>query len=140
MEEWPHGAPSFTPSYQPYACVCNSFSLFFFLNPTYMWYKPQLQRWKKGHMDFPLFHTILSTICFCVILSFLSYLRLRLLVSPRSQQQLHNCGVTMGRGRNESSVANPLYIEGEGGTHHSSKGRKRGEDKRDKKREVRGTR
>ena len=66
----------------------------------------------------------------CVILSF-SYLILRLLVSPRSQQQLHSCGVTFARGRNESSVAITLYIEGEGGTHHSSKKREKEENMRE---------
>jgi hypothetical protein len=33
--------------------------------------------------------------------------------------------VTFARGRHESSAAITLYIEGEGGTHHSSKKRKR---------------
>jgi hypothetical protein len=68
----------------------------------------------------------------CVIL-FLShtYQILGLRVSPRSQQQLHNCGATIERGIYERSVAIPLSIEGEGGTHHSSKKRRRG-----KRREV----
>jgi hypothetical protein len=35
--------------------------------------------------------------------------------------------VTVFRGIHENSVAMPLNIEGEGGTHHSSKKRKRGE-------------
>jgi hypothetical protein len=34
-----------------------------------------------------------------------------LLVSPRSQQELHSCGVTSVRGQNESSDAILLYIE-----------------------------
>ena len=55
----------------------------------------------------------------------LSYLRLSLLVSPRSQQQLHSCGVTIARGIHKSSAALLLYIEGEGGTHHSSKNREK---------------
>ena len=44
-------------------------------------------------------------VCVCVILS-LSYLALGVLVSPSSQQQLHSCGVTIGRGLHECSAAN----------------------------------
>ena len=47
----------------------------------------------------------------------LSYLIHGVLVSPRSQQQLHSCGVAIVRGPHKSSEAIPLYIEGEGGTH-----------------------
>ena len=54
----------------------------------------------------------------CVIRSLsLSHIGLGLLVSPRSQQQLHSCGVTPVRGKNECGDAIHLYIEGEGGTH-----------------------
>jgi len=64
----------------------------------------------------------------CAFLSLcLSYRALRLLVSPRFQQQLHSCGVAFLRGPNERSFAKHLYIEAEGGTHHSSEMRRRGE-------------
>ena len=47
----------------------------------------------------------------CVILSLcLSYPVLRLLVSPRLQQELHNCGVTHSRGLHERCLV-PLYTE-----------------------------
>ena len=59
-----------------------------------------------------LFQTILTTTCVCVIRSqCLSYPILGLLVSPRSQQQLHSCGVAIERGQNESSFAILLNIE-----------------------------
>ena len=65
-----------------------------------------------------LLQTILTTTCVCVIRSLcLAYPILGVLVSPRSQQELHSCGVAFARGQNESSEAIPLYIEGEGGTH-----------------------
>ena len=52
-------------------------------------------------------------LCVCVIRSLcLSYLILRLRVSPRFQQQLHSCGATFERGLHERSVAMQLYIEG----------------------------
>ena len=53
---------------------------------------------------------------------FLSYLVLRLLVSPFFQQEIHSCGVTVPRGMNECSVA-PLLIEGE--AHHRERMRRR---------------
>jgi len=60
-----------------------------------------------------LFQTILTTTCVCVIRSqCLSYPILGLLVSPRSQQQLHSCGVTEARGTHER-----LTIEGEREAH-----------------------
>ena len=90
-------------------------------------------RWRKATRCF-LLQTILSNTYVCVIRSLsLSHIGLGLLVSPRSQQQLHSCGVAFARGQNESSVAITLYIEGEGGTHHSSKKRKRGEHKGNEK-------
>jgi len=43
-------------------------------------------------------------------------------------EELHSCGVTIGRGPHKSSEAIPLYIEGEGGTHTIvAKERRRGE-------------
>ena len=56
----------------------------------------------------------------------LSYLILGLLVSPRSQQELHSCGVAFARGQNECSVAS-LTTEGEGGTHTIVAKREEGE-------------
>ena len=75
-------------------------------------------------MVLPLSHHLVNHMCVCVC-AFLSlchsYLILGVLVSPRSQQQLHNCGLTVFRGLNERSVAIQLYIEGERGTQHNSK-------------------
>ena len=72
---------------------------------------------KRGHTVLPPSNHLVNHICVCVYRSlFLSYLTLRILVSPRSQQQLHSCGATTVRGQNECSVAS-LTTEGEGGTH-----------------------
>ena len=63
---------------------------------------------KRGRTGFPLSSHLANhmRVCVCVILSLsFSYLILGVRVSPRSQQQLHNCGVTPVRGLNESSVA-----------------------------------
>ena len=82
---------------------------------------------KRGRTGFPLSSHLANhmRVCVCVILSLsFSYLILGVRVSPRSQQQLHSCRVTIARGLNESSDAT-LTIEGEVGTHHSSKGRRR---------------
>jgi len=43
-------------------------------------------------------------------------------------EELHNCGSTTVRGHHESSLAITLHIEGEGGTHHSSKDREKEEN------------
>ena len=74
----------------------------------------------RGHMMCTL-QTILSTTCIsvCVILSLcLSYIVLRLLVSPRPQQELHSCGVTIGRGLHERCGVIILYKDrGREGAH-----------------------
>ena len=74
---------------------------------------------KRGRTGFPLSSHLANhmRVCVCVILSLsFSYHILGLRVSPRSQQELHSCGVTIVRGHHESSVAS-LTTEGEGGTH-----------------------
>ena len=43
-------------------------------------------------------------------------------------EELHSCGATSFRGIHESSPVIPLHIEGEGGTHHSSKDREKEEN------------
>ena len=43
-------------------------------------------------------------------------------------EELHSCGVTIARGHHERSVASDLYIEAEGGIHHSSKDREKEEN------------
>ena len=81
---------------------------------------------KRGHTVLPPSNHLVNHMCVCVIRSLcLSYLVLGLCVSPRSQQELHSCGVTVGRGIHERSGAITLYIEGEGGTHHGSKREKK---------------
>ena len=88
----------------------------------------------RGHMVCTLF-IILSTTCVsvCVILSLcLSYHVLRLLVSPRLQQELHNCGATIARGQHERCLVISLYKDrGREGAHHSSEEKRtKGENKR----------
>ena len=61
---------------------------------------------KRDHMVLPPSNLLVNHMCACVNRSLcLSYLVLGLLVSPRSQQELHSCGVTIFRGQNESSEA-----------------------------------
>ena len=68
---------------------------------------------KRGRTMIPSSNHFDNHLCVCVIRSLcLSYLILRLRVSPRFQQQLHSCGATFERGLHERSVAIPLHIEG----------------------------
>jgi len=76
----------------------------------------------------------------CVILSLcLSYLILRLLVSPRLQQELHSCGLTIARGHNESCEVTLYKDRGRKGAHTivAEKRRTRGVEKEDEKIKVR---
>ena len=89
---------------------------------------------KRDRMVLPPPNHLVNHLSVCESLSISlchSYLILGLLVSPRSQQELHSCGVTIARGPNERSEAIHLYIEGEGGTHHSSKKRGKEENMRE---------
>jgi len=95
---------------------------------------------KRSHGVYPLHHLV-NHVCkwMCFIYLCLSYLILCILVSPRLQQELHNCGVTILRGKHESCPITLYKDERERrGTHHSSRNIRKTRTKEDENKEDEG--